>query len=126
MIATVLGFVGIIGFIGLAFWSRDVWLGVVAVYMLLNCWGGLKHARALLKIAKLPRRDGFTCPSCKAKPPLGAFWKCSNCQQPFDTFQSGAVCPTCGLRFNVTRCLDCAAAYPMDQWAGASVSAVTL
>ncbi|HET8824729.1 MAG TPA: M50 family metallopeptidase, partial [Terriglobales bacterium] len=107
MIATVLGFVGVIGFIGLAFWSRDVWLGVVAAYMLLNCWGGLKQAQALLKIAKLPRREGFVCPRCKSKPPLGAFWKCNNCQQAFDTFQSGAVCPACSTRFNVTRCLDC-------------------
>jgi len=126
MIATVLGFVGVIGFVGLAFWRQDPWLGAVAVFVLLNCWGGLQHARALLKIAKLPRRDGFSCPRCQSKPPLGAFWKCANCQQAFDTFQSGAVCPTCGLRFNVTRCLDCGAAYSMDQWAGASVAPVGL
>lgn len=121
MIATVLGFVGVIGFIGLAFWARDVWLGVVAAYMLLNCWGGLKQAQALLKIAKLPRREGFACPRCKSKPPLGAFWKCSNCQQAFDTFQTGAVCPTCNTHFDVTRCLDCGWAYPMDQWAAANL-----
>ena len=126
MIATVLGFVGVIGFIGLAVWSKDVWLGVVAAYMLLNCWGGLKQAQALLKIAKLPRRDGFACPRCKSKPPLGAFWKCSNCQQAFDTFQTAAVCPTCSTRFDVTRCLDCGWAYPMDQWAGANVMPVNL
>lgn len=126
MIATVLGFVGVLGFIGLAFWSREVWLGVVAAYMLLNCWGGLKQAQALLKIAKIPRRDGFACPRCNSKPPLGAFWKCNNCQQAFDTFQSGAICPTCSTRFNVTRCLDCGWAYPMEQWAGANLMPVNL
>lgn len=126
MIATVLGFVGVIGFIGLAFWSRDVWLGVLAAYMLLNCWGGLKQAQALLKIAKLPRREGFACPRCKSKPPLGAFWKCSNCQQAFDTFQTGAVCPTCSMRFSVTRCLDCGWGYPMDQWAAANLTPANL
>jgi Zn-dependent protease len=121
MIATVLGFVGVIGFIGLAVWSKNLWLGVVAAYMLLNCWGGLKQAQALLKIAKLPRREGFACPRCKSKPPLGPYWKCSNCQQAFDTFQTGAVCPTCSTRFDVTRCLDCGWAYPMDQWAAANL-----
>lgn len=126
MIATVLGFVGVIGFIGLAVWRQDVWLGVVAAYMLLNCWGGLKQAQALLKIAKLPRRDGFACPRCNSKPPLGAFWKCNNCQQAFDTFQSGAMCPTCSTRFHVTRCLDCGWAYPMERWAGANLTPVNL
>lgn len=126
MIATVLGFVGVIGFIGLAVWSRDVWLGAVAAYMLLNCWGGLKQARALLKIAQIPRREGFACPRCKSKPPLGAFWKCSNCQQAFDTFQTAAVCPTCNTRFDVTRCLDCGWGYPMDQWAAANLTPVNL
>lgn len=121
MIATVLGFVGVIGFIGLAFWFRDVWLGVVAAYMLLNCWGGLKQARALLRIAKIPRRDGFACPRCNSKPPLGAFWKCNNCQQAFDTFQTGALCPTCSTRFTVTRCPDCGWGYPMDQWTAANL-----
>lgn len=126
MIATVLGFVGVIGFIGLAVWSRNVWLGAVAAYILLNCWGGLKHGRALLKIAKIPRRDGFACPRCNSKPPLGAFWKCSNCQQAFDTFATGAVCPMCSTRFNVTRCLDCGWTYPMDQWAAANLTPANL
>lgn len=120
MIATVLGFLGIIGFVGLAFWLQSVWLGVLAVFMLLNCWGGLKHAQALLKIAKLPRREGFACPRCNSKPPLGAYWKCGSCQQSFDTFQTSAVCPACSTRFSATRCLDCGWAYPMDQWAGAN------
>jgi len=126
MIATVLGFVGIIGFVGLALWLHDAWLGVVAVFMLLNCWSGLQHARALLKIAKLPRREGFACPRCKSKPPLGAFWKCANCHQAFDTFQTGAVCPTCSARFEVTRCLDCGGAHPMEEWAAANLTPTNL
>jgi len=126
MIATVCGFVGIIGFIGLAFWLKDAWLGVVAGYMLLSCWGGLKHARALAKIAKIPRRDGFACPRCKGAPPLGAFWKCASCQQPFDTFQSGGSCPVCSARFAVTQCLDCGASHPIGEWATANVAPANL
>src|SRR5207248_5359434 len=76
LVATILGFVGVIGFVGLAFWIRDVWFAAIAVFMLLNCWRGLQQARALLKIAKIPRRDGFACPRCHSAPPLGEFWKC--------------------------------------------------
>ena len=88
MVATVLGFIGVAGFIVLAFWMQSVWFGAIAVFMLMNCWGGLQHAQALLRLAKLPRREGFACPWCKTAPPLGDFWKCGRCGQAFDTFQT--------------------------------------
>ena len=116
MAATVLGFIGIGGFIILAFWIRDAWLGVIAVFLLLNCWGGLQHARQLAKLAKLPRHVGFACPSCKSAPPIGEFWKCTNCGQAFDTFQTHATCPRCGVQYPVTACLDCHETSPMQQW----------
>ena len=117
MVTTVLGFFGIAAFTGLAIWFRSGWLGVFAIFMLLNCWAGLKHARALLKIAKMPRRDGFACPRCKSAPPIASLWKCSQCQTPFDTFQMGAMCPTCGTRFPVTKCVDCGAVHSINEWA---------
>lgn len=126
MVTTVLGFIGIAGFFGLAIWLQSAWFGVLGVFMLLNCWAGLKHARALLKIANLPRRDAFACPRCKSSPPIGNYWKCSQCQQPFDTFQTGAMCPTCGARFPVTRCVDCGGAHPMSEWASANLVPVGL
>ena len=76
MAATVIGFVGVAGFIGLALWRQDLWLGAIAVFMLMSCWGGLKHAMALSRFAKLPRRHGFACPACKTSPPVGEFWRC--------------------------------------------------
>jgi Zn-dependent protease len=93
LVATILGFIGVAGFIGLAVLKQSIWYGALALFMLMNCWSGLQHARQLLRIAKLPRRDGYACPSCKAAPPLGDYWKCGKCGQSFDTFQSGAVCP---------------------------------
>jgi Zn-dependent protease len=122
MVATVLGFVGVAAFIVAAFWSRDLWLGAIAVFMLMNCWSGLQHARALLRFAKLPRRDSFTCPACKAHPPIGEFWKCGNCGQPFDTFQTQAVCPNCATHFGVTKCLDCGAVSPLSEWFSPAMS----
>jgi Zn-dependent protease len=116
IVVTVLGFLGVAGFILLALWSHSVWLGVLAVFMLMNCWGGLQQARALSRVAKLPRHHGFACPCCKASPPIGNLWKCGQCGKPFDTFQTRAVCPHCGLQFAATMCLDCRRQHPMSEW----------
>jgi Zn-dependent protease len=121
LVATVLGFVGVAAFIGLALWTQTVWYGVLAVFMLMNCWSGLQHARALLKFAKLPRRFGFACPSCKSSPPIGEYWKCGKCGQVFDSFQTGAVCPHCSTQYAGTKCLDCGEMHPMSEWAGHTV-----
>ncbi len=116
MVATVLGLIGVAGFIALALWKQDIWLGAIAVFMLMNCWGGLQHARALLQFSKLPRRDGFACPACKTAPPVGDFWKCGKCGSAFDTFQTHATCPSCSTQFDQTRCLDCGRISPMNDW----------
>ena len=121
LVATILGFVGVAAFIGLALFEQNIWLGAIALFMLMNCWSGVQHARQLLLIAKLPRRDGYTCPSCKAAPPIGNFWKCGKCGQSFDTFQTGGVCPNCGTQYPVTRCLDCGHQHPMQEWATSSL-----
>jgi Zn-dependent protease len=125
-VATIFGLIGVVGFIGLAIYVRDVWLGLVAFYMLMNCWGGLKHAQALLKLSKLPRRNGFSCPNCNTAPPVGSYWKCTNCGQAFDTFTTGAVCPSCRTQYPTTRCLDCGNLHPMSAWAGASLVASSM
>jgi len=124
MVATVLGFVGIVGFFGLALWWRSVWIGAISVFMLMNCWAGLQHARHLLRIAKLPRRPGFACPSCRTAPPMGAYWKCGACGQAFDTFETRAICPNCATRFDLTRCLDCGEQHSMNEWVVGSYAGV--
>jgi|SRR5271169_466335 len=126
MVATIVGLVGVAAFIVLAFSRRDVWLGAIAVFMLMNCWAGLKHAQALLRFAKVPRRDGFACPNCKTAPPVGEYWKCGQCGQPFDTFQTRAVCPRCGAQFPQTKCLDCGGLNPMNDWMVGSLASSKL
>lgn len=116
MVATVLGLIGVAGFIGLALWQQDVWLGAIALFMLMNCWSGLQHARALLRLAKLPRRDGFACPTCKTAPPVGEYWTCGKCGQPFDMFQTHGVCPHCSAQYAQTKCLDCGRLNPLNDW----------
>jgi len=122
MVATILGFIGVAGFILLALWTQRIWFAILAGFMLLNCWGGLRHAQALTRLAKLPRRAGFACPHCKTPPPLGELWKCRTCGQPFDTFQSGAVCPYCSTRYPATACLECGEASPVSEWAAAAIT----
>jgi Zn-dependent protease len=121
MVAAIVGLLGVVVFIGLALWRQDVWLGAIALFMLMSCWGGLKEAQALSRFAKLPRRDGFACPSCKTAPPVGEFWRCGKCGQQFDTFETRAVCPRCGAQFPQTKCLECGALNPMNDWMVASL-----
>lgn len=116
MVATIVGLVGVAGFIGLALWMRSIWYGALAVFMLMNCWSGLQHARALLRFAKVPRRQEFACPTCRTSPPIGEYWKCGRCGQPFDTFQTCAACPNCKTQYAQTKCLDCGSLHPMHEW----------
>ena len=114
--ASIVGFIGVVGFIGLAVFTRSIWLGVITAFILMNCWSGLRQARALARIAKLPRREGFACPSCTIAPPLGALWRCGKCGQAFDLFLTQGVCPQCGTAFNVAQCLDCGTSRPISEW----------
>jgi Zn-dependent protease len=116
MAATIIGFIGVAGLIALAVWMQSAWFGILSAFILLNCWNGLKQARALLRLAKIPRRDGFACPRCKTAPPIGNIWVCGKCQKPFDTFQSNAVCPNCSTHFAQTACLDCGGRSPISEW----------
>jgi Zn-dependent protease len=119
-VATALGFVGAAGLVVLALLQHSTWTLLIAGYMLMNCWSGLKSARAMLRAEKRPRREGFACPSCGAKPPLGAYWKCARCSQVFDTFATGAVCPHCGAQFPNTLCGECHRPHPMSEWSASA------
>jgi Zn-dependent protease len=114
--ASVVGFVGVLGLVGLALRARSVWIGILALFVGMNCWRGFQHAKALGALARLPRRPGFSCPSCGASPPVGAFWTCGACQAAFDPFQKGGTCPACGAVFEVFVCADCGRESPILRW----------
>lgn len=124
MAASIIGFVGVAGLLLLAVVSlftlpdktNAVWTALVAAFILMNCWSGLRQAQALARVAKLPRREGFACPSCKTAPPIGEFWRCGKCGQPFDTFVTMATCPQCRTQFNTTQCLDCGTTSSISEW----------
>jgi Zn-dependent protease len=125
MVATIIGFVGVAGLICFALWAQSIWMGAITVFIMMNCWRGWQQARALMQLAKMPRRDGFACPSCRTSPPVGTLWVCGKCRTAFDTFETQGVCPKCGTQFAATRCLDCGAVNPISAWAMPAAIPVT-
>jgi Zn-dependent protease len=128
LIATVIGFMGVAGLMAFAIFicssypQNGVWLLIVCVFMLWRCIASFKLARQLLRIAKAPRRDGYSCPQCKAAPPMGDFWRCRKCRQKFDVFTSPVACPHCNGPYQRIGCLDCGSpSAPGDWLTGASV-----
>ena len=123
MVATIIGFIGVAGLIVVAIWAHAVWFGIMCVFILMNCWSGLMHARVLAKVAKMPRHGGFACPSCRQAPIIGPLWRCEKCLKPFDTFETHATCPHCGALFPVTRCPECGTAHSLSEWVAAAPTA---
>ena len=116
MIASYIGFVGVAGLVAFAFWAQSFWMGIMCVFILMNCLGGLMQARAMAKMASVPRREGFACPVCKTAPPLGAIWRCGKCRQPFDTFETQGVCPHCQTQYAAIFCPECGNQRPISEW----------
>jgi Zn-dependent protease len=114
--ASVIGFVGVLGLLALALRAASVWIGIMAAFVALNCWRGFQHSRALSRLANLPRRPGYSCPSCGSAPLLGALWGCGGCGASFDAFETDARCPSCGAVFGATRCADCGRSSPIGEW----------
>jgi Zn-dependent protease len=116
MVSVIIGFVGLPLWFIFAWWQQSFWFAILGVFILVNCWRGLQHAKALAQAAKLPRRDGFQCPSCKAPPPIGGWWTCGRCGKSFDIFETQSICPHCGAQFAAVRCLDCGEDRPINEW----------
>ncbi|MDB6125741.1 MAG: Peptidase [Pedosphaera sp.] len=129
-VASIIGFLGVIGLIPVVLWNMHgeasgsnsvqgyIWIAVLGFFVLLNCWRGFQEARALSRFEKLPRHAEYACPACKAAPPLAPMWLCGNCRNRCDIFQTLGQCPHCGAHFTSTRCLDCGVTSPIGEWIG--------
>lgn len=116
MVAAVIGMGGVVALILLAFLGRDPWIGIMAVFILLNCGRGLLQARKLASMEAAPRHVGYACPACRAVPPQGEFWNCGNCKKPFDLFQAPGVCSHCGVGYAAYLCQECGNVRPTEEW----------
>ena len=115
-VVTILGLVGVAGLGLLALAGQSVWLGILAVFILLNCWNGLQSAVRLLRRTRAPRRETAACPACHAAPPAGPFWLCPQCRRTFNVFETEPACPHCGLAVTTMRCAECGSDSPIGAW----------
>ena len=120
-IAAVLGIIGI----GVAvLWeiarapdsNSLLWTAVFAVFLGQRCLLGLREAKFITAVTRLPRHTGFRCPTCQAAPPGGPLWLCQTCRKPFDPFSTNAVCPHCSAVQSTTTCIECGANHPIAEW----------
>ena len=115
-IATGVGFAGLVALAGFALWQQSIWMGIMVLFLGQQCLAGFRQARALLALTRLPRHQGFACPSCQQAPPGGPLWRCQHCGNPFDPFSTGAMCPHCSAPNSTTVCAFCGAAHPIERW----------
>jgi len=116
MVATIIGFLGVIVLGAIAWLLKSIWIGVLAAFMLLSCRQGWQYAMELRRRDKVPKWAGFACPSCRVAPLQGAVWVCGHCRKSFDTFETQAVCPQCGTEYAETQCFECGHRAPMSAW----------
>lgn len=116
-VASIIGVLGALGLIALAFWMASIWTGVIALFILAQCRNGFAEARQLQRLESLPRHPFFACPSCHQHPRQASLWLCAGCEQPFDPFENAGTCPGCGRTFAVTTCPECRQAHPIEEWA---------
>lgn len=116
LVATLFGFLGVIALVALAIFLQSGWLGIIAGFVLLSSWSGLKQARILMKLGKLPRRAGYACPNCGEPPLQGPFWRCDACRQTYDPFDSAGACPHCASPTHGCPCVDCGVAHDLNEW----------
>jgi Zn-dependent protease len=50
-VVAVLGLLGAAGLIVVAFWLHSFWIGLISLYMVMNCWTGLQQAQILSRSA---------------------------------------------------------------------------
>lgn len=120
-VAAIIGLVGIA--VG-ALWrisarpttTTIMWTAILALFLGQRCWMGLKEAKLLTALRRLPRHTGFACPTCHEPPPGGPMWQCSSCGQRLDPFSTRGVCPHCQNVQPRIPCAYCGAEHDLEQW----------
>lgn len=96
MVASIIGLIGVSSALCLAFLNQSVasqfiapfWMLVIGVFMLMNCWRGVVHARSMSRSAAAPPIMGPVCPRCGNTLPPAAV-----------SGNNGVItCPYCGAQ----------------------------
>jgi Zn-dependent protease len=132
-VAATIGLIGIVALAGYRAWTQPgdwIWTAVLAFFLGSQCVAGLRHGKALRELERLPRHDGFACPSCRQPPREGPVWLCPGCGNRFDAFLTRSICPHCQAALPTIRCIDCGAQHSVLAWentptAAADISPIT-
>jgi hypothetical protein len=92
------------------------WIAIIAAFIVLRSWAGVRQARVLSRLLNGPRHHEAACPSCGEAPFRGEFWACDECGTRFDTFTQRGSCPSCFARFRETTCPLCLRRHPIAEW----------
>jgi Zn-dependent protease len=118
-VATVLGIAGVVLLAaGLLWLQPHRWLFTLLMggFLASQCLAGLRHARLMLALERLPRHASFRCPECGQAPPGGPLWSCPACGRGSDPFSTGGVCPHCATPRISIPCPNCGAEKPPASW----------
>jgi Zn-dependent protease len=115
-VATLVGLAGGVALIGLSLWWMSLWTGLLAGFLLIQCWRSYQSVAVMKQFDALPRRREFKCPECRTSPPVGALWACPSCRNAVDAFATNGVCPHCRATLSVTMCPDCQSVRPLHAW----------
>ncbi len=87
---------------------------VMAIFLMMQAWGGVRTGKFLRRMEALPRRPGTHCPICGEAPVLGKYWLCEQCRQPLDMFENHGICPSCGHLAEGAACPHCGRTSPLN------------
>ncbi|MCX8155538.1 MAG: site-2 protease family protein [Verrucomicrobiae bacterium] len=116
LVASTIGIIGVIGLFIVALLQGSAMLFIMSIFILMNCWRALLHARHLARLEDAARHHEFICPDCGAVPPAGPYWICARCGRPFDTFATGGTCPYCLSAYDSATCPNCHHLLPISLW----------
>jgi Zn-dependent protease len=115
-IAAGIGLIAAAGLLVFAGYHKLWWLAATAVFLMLGAFGSLKQARAIIAWSRIERRTDRACPHCRSSPPIGALWKCAQCNSQFDAFETLGACPNCKCHYTEIACMDCGKLVPVNDW----------
>lgn len=98
----------------------QLWLALISAYAAFQSWQGLTTARQWIKWQQWPRHALAACPRCLTRPPVGEFWACESCGQPFDMVANAGRCPRCGQAYGGFSCPECRAGATVADWFAAA------
>lgn len=87
---------------------------VIALFLMMQAWGGVRTGKFLRRMEALPRRQGTHCPICGEAPVLGKYWLCDLCRRPLDMFENHGACPSCGHLAESAPCPHCGRTSPLS------------